>query len=213
MGEYEVNSELATASPHRDTLPGMAPEGDAPAERNHPPAARRRTFRLLTLLLALAMPLVNLTLLDQYREGVIRRVPHADAAPVKVGVASAWVFGSVLNALGMLFVVLIAGAAGAAACRLAGSQGAFADDRALLGVAVSGFLLGKLLLLTLGSVLFSLPTADHIAAVLGGVDPSMAVLAAACTCAVRHSARLSWPRGTACALVPTALLAVVCLVA
>ncbi|WP_143076692.1 hypothetical protein [Streptomyces sp. MUSC 14] len=161
----------------------------------------------------LAMPLANLTLLGQYREGVVQRVPDADAATVKVGIASAWLFGSVLNALGMLFVVLIAGAAGAAACRLAGSRGAFADDRTFLGLAVSGFLLGKLLVLTLGSVLFSLPSSDHIVAVLGGTDPSLAVLAGVCTLVARHSARLSWPRSTTCALAPTGLFTVASLIA
>ncbi|MGW1286758.1 hypothetical protein ACWD4N_24390 [Streptomyces sp. NPDC002586] len=191
----------------------MAPEEDAAAEPNRSSATPRRTFRLLTLLLMLTMPLANLTLLGQYRDGVVQRVPDADAATARVGIASAWVFGSVLNALGMLFVVLIAGAAGAAACRLAGSRGAFSDDRTFLGLSVSGFLLGKLLVVTLGSVLFSLPSTDHIVAVLGGTDPSLAVLAGVCTLAVRHSARLSWPRSMACALAPTGFFTVACLIA
>ncbi|KIZ18464.1 hypothetical protein SNA_07580 [Streptomyces natalensis ATCC 27448] len=160
----------------------------------------------------LAIPLVNLTLLGQYRDGVVHRVPDADAGAVKAGVAAAWLFGSVLNALGVLFIVLIAGAVGAVACRLAGSRGSFADDRTFLGLAVTGFLFGKLLVLVLGSVLFSLPATDHIVAVLGGADPALAVLAAACVFAARHAAQLSWPRSVACAMVPTAFYTAVCLI-
>ncbi|ARF56230.1 YIP1 family protein [Streptomyces gilvosporeus] len=212
MGEYEVNSELTEAGLQGGAFSGMTPQGEAAAESNRTWTTPRRTYRLLILLLMLAIPLANLTLLGQYRDGVVHRVPDADAGAVKAGVAAAWLFGSVLNALGVLFIVLIAGAVGAVACRLAGSRGSFADDRTFAGLAVSGFLLGKLLVLALGSALFSLPATDHIVAVLGGVDPALAVLAAACVLAVRHSARLSWPRSVVCAMVPTAFYAVVCLI-
>ncbi|MEV5592340.1 hypothetical protein [Streptomyces sp. NPDC052496] len=212
VGEYEVNSDVARAGLHGSALPGTALREEAAAEPGRSWFTPRRTYRLLLLLLVLAIPAAGLTLLGQYRDGVVQRVPDADAGAVKAGVAAAWLFGSVLNALGVLCIVLVAGAAGAVACRLAGSRGTFADDRTFLGCAVAGFLAGKLLVLALGCVLFSLPAPDHLVAVLGGADPALAVLAIVCALAARRSAGLSWPRSVACAVGPTAFYTMVCLI-
>ncbi|QOV37730.1 hypothetical protein IM697_04725 [Streptomyces ferrugineus] len=172
----------------------------------------RRPFRLAAAGAMLLMPLANLTLLGRYRDGVLERVPDAPPGALKAGVGAAWLFGSVLNALGVLVLIFLAGVAGAVVCRWAGAPDGFARHRSAVGLAVALFMVGKVLVLAVTSLLFGSPASDRIVDQVGAANPSLLLLAVGCAVAVRRAAELSWQRSALCALAPTAVCAAFCLI-
>ncbi|MEU8568626.1 hypothetical protein AB0C51_09730 [Streptomyces pathocidini] len=172
----------------------------------------RARFRWAAASVTLLMALVNLTLLGQYRAAVLERVPDAPPGAVKAGVAAALLFGSVLNALGVLVLLFLAGAAGAAACRAFGTHTEFTRVRVTVALAVALFLAAKVIVITAASLAFGVPQTRHVTELIGSADLSLLLLAAGCAFAVRRVSGLTWGRSAVCAAAPTAVFAAFCLI-